>query len=126
MDEAAFLMANALVSSHLDYYNSLFRSLSSFSVYKLQCILNTVANCNRYSWTSPILRELHWWSVRFHRIFKTATLAFKFLHSGHPSCFGCLLSTCCGSYGTRYNHSDKRLLEVPQFYSSLRKSKKNT
>ena len=38
-DEAAILAANALVSSHLDYCNSLFRSLSSLNMRKLQCIL---------------------------------------------------------------------------------------
>ena len=49
-DAAAVLAANDLVSSRLDYCNSLFRSLSSFYMHKLQCIKNTlgriVANCN--------------------------------------------------------------------------------
>ena len=51
-DEAAILEANALVSSHLDYCNSLFRSLFSLNMRKLQCIQNTLArivtNCNKY------------------------------------------------------------------------------
>ena len=42
-DEAAILAADALVSSHLDYCNSLFRSLSSLNTGKLQCIQNTLA-----------------------------------------------------------------------------------
>ena len=49
MAEAAILGANALVTSCLDYCNSLFRSLSSFNMHKLQCIQNTlgmiVTNC---------------------------------------------------------------------------------
>ena len=48
-DEAAVLLANALLSSRLDYCNSLFRSLSSFNMRELQCIQNTlgriVINC---------------------------------------------------------------------------------
>ena len=52
--DAAVLAANALVTSRLDYCISLFRSLSSFYMHKLQCIQNTlgriVTNCNRYSW----------------------------------------------------------------------------
>ena len=60
-DAAAVLAANALVSSHVDYCNSLFRSLSSFHMRKLQCIQNTlgkiVTNCNRYSRASPILKN---------------------------------------------------------------------
>ena len=39
-DEVAIMVANALVSSRLDYCNSLFRSLSSLNMCKLQCIQN--------------------------------------------------------------------------------------
>ena len=45
-DDAAVLAANALGSSHLYYYNSLFRSLSSFHMCKLQCIQNTL-DCHK-------------------------------------------------------------------------------
>ena len=126
-DEAAILAANALVSSRLDYCNSLFRSLSSLNMHKLQCIQNTLArivtNCNKYTRASPILKRLHWLPIESRCIFKTATLVYKFLHSGHPSYFGPLLSTRCGRYSTRYNHPDKRFLEVPQFCPSVHKSK---
>ena len=77
-DEAAILAANALVSSRLDYCNSLFRSLSSLNMRKLQCIQNTLArivtNCNKYTRASPILKRLHWLPVESRCIFKTATL----------------------------------------------------
>ena len=39
--DASVLVANALVSSQLDYCNSLFRSLSRFNLRKLQCIQNS-------------------------------------------------------------------------------------
>ena len=62
-------IANALVSSHLDYCNSLFRSLFFFNMLKLQYIQNTlgriVTNCNRYSRATPILKPLHWLPVGF-------------------------------------------------------------
>ena len=58
---------------------------------------------------------------QFRSIFKTATLVYKFLHSGHPSYFGSLLSTRCGRYSTRYNCPDKWFLEVPQFFPSVHK-----
>ena len=41
--DVSVLVAKALVSSRLDYYNSLFRSLSKFNLCKLQCILNRAA-----------------------------------------------------------------------------------
>ena len=107
------------MSSRIDYCNSLFRSLSSLNMRKLQCIQNTLArivtNCNKYTRASPILKRLYWLPVESRCIFKTATLVYKFLHSGHPSYFGPLLPTRCGRYSTRYNHPDKRFLEVPQF-----------
>ena len=57
-DNAAILVANALVISRLDYCNSLFRSLSSLNRCKLQCIKNTLAgivkNCNKYTQASSI------------------------------------------------------------------------
>ena len=105
-------MANALVSNHLDYCKSLFRSLSSFNMCKLQCIQNilgrSVTNCNRYSRATPILKKFHW--LPFRCIFKTASLVYKFLHSGNQSYFNPLLSICCGTYDTRYNCPDKRFL----------------
>ena len=81
-DEAAILAANALVTSHLDYCNSVFRSSSSLNMRKLQCIQNTLArivtNCNKYTQASPILKRLHWLPVEFRCIFKTATLVTSF------------------------------------------------
>ena len=122
---AAALAAKALVSSRFNYYNSLFRSLSSFHMSKLQCSQNTlgriVTNCNRYSRASPILKKLHCLPFEFQCIFKTATLVYKFLHSGHPNYFSPHLSIHSRRYGTRYNRPDKSFPEVPQFYPSVHK-----
>ena len=63
-------------------------------------------------------------SFEFRCIFKTATLVYKFLHSGHPNYFSSHLSIHCGRYGKIYNCPDKRFLEAPQFYPSVYKSKK--
>ena len=50
--DVSVLVANALVSSQLDYCNSLFRSLSKFNLCKLQCIQNSAARI--VSNTSPV------------------------------------------------------------------------
>ena len=93
---------------------------------KLQCIQNTLArivtNHNKYTQAFPILKQLHGLPVEFRCIFKTAILVYIFLHSGHPSYFGSLLSTR-GRYSTRYNSPDKRFLNFPQFYPSVQKPK---
>ena len=58
--EVAVLAANALVSSCLDYCNSLFRGLSCFNQHKLQSIQNTfariVTNHRKYAHVTPILK----------------------------------------------------------------------
>ena len=84
---ASVLVANALVSSRLDYCNSMFRSLSKFNLRKLQCIQNSaarvVSNTSRYTSITPVLKKLHWLPVEHRSIFKTATLVYKFLHTGY-------------------------------------------
>ena len=58
------LLDNALVSSRLDYWNSLFKSLSKFNLHKLQCIQNIAArivfNTSRYTNITLVLKKLHW------------------------------------------------------------------
>ena len=91
--DASVLVANALVSSQLDYFNSLFRSHSNFNLCKLRCIQNSaariVSNTSRYTSKTPVLKKLHWLPVEHRSVFKTATLVYtlvyKFLHTGFPS-----------------------------------------
>ena len=128
-DEAAILVANALVSSRPDYCNSLFRSLSSFNMRNLQCIQTHLVGLSQIAIDTHRLllfsKKLHWLPVEFRCIFKTATLVYKFLHNGHPSYFSPHLSIHYGRYGTTYNNPDKSFQEVPQYYPSVHKSKKH-
>ena len=86
--DASVLVANALVGILLDYCKSLFRSLSKFNLCKLQCIQNSaariVSNASRYSSITPVVKQLHWLPVLWRMVFKTATLIYKFLHTGFP------------------------------------------
>ena len=127
--EVAVLAINALVSSRLDYCNSLFRGLSGFNQYKLQSIQNTLArivtNHGKYAHVTPILQKLHWLPVRYRCIYKTATLVYKFLDSGSPSYFEPFLSFSSCPYSTRHSHPDCQYLTVPPFHSSVFKSAKH-
>ena len=95
--EVAVLAANALVSSRLDYCNSLFRGLSGFNQHKLQSIQNTLARI-----------------VTNHR-----------KYSGSPSYFKPFLSFSSCPYSTRHSHPDRQYLTVPPFHSSVFKSAKH-
>ena len=57
--DVSVMVANALVSNHLDYCKSLFRSLSSKNITRLQNILNCLAHfvsgASRFSHTTPTL-----------------------------------------------------------------------
>ena len=122
------LVANCLVSSHLDYCNSLFRSLSKFNLRKLQCIQNNaariVSNTSRYTSITPVLKKLHWLPVEQRMVFKTATLVYKFLHTGFPRYFAPNLSSYSSSYSTRLSQSGGIFLVIPKFYPSVQKSVK--
>ena len=121
-------VANALVSSWLDYYNSLFRSLSKASLHRLQSIQNCVArivtNSCRYTHITPILRQLHWLPVQFRSEFKLATLVYKFIHTGFPKYFAPHLTTYNSTYNTRHSQSVVNSLNVPRFQPTIHKSTK--
>ena len=84
--DVSVLVANALVISRLNYCNSPFRSISKFNPHKLQCIQNSVAkivsNTSHYTSITPVLKKLQWLPVEQCMVFKTATLVYKFPHTG--------------------------------------------
>ena len=124
--DVSVLVANALVSSRLDYCNSLFRSLSKFSLCKLQCVRNSaariVSNTSCYTSITPVLKKLHWLPVEQRMLFKTATLVYKFLHTAFPMYFAPYLSSYTSSYSTRCSQNDGSFLVIPKFYPFVHKS----
>ena len=91
-------VANAFLSSRLDYCNSLFRSLSKFNLHRLQFIQNSAAriviNSSKYTRVSPV---------------------YKFIHTGFPKYFAPYLSTYHNTYNTRRSQSIANFLNVPKF-----------
>ena len=107
------------VSSRLDYYNSLFRSLSKFNLHRLQSIQNSAArivtNLSKYTRITPLLRKLHWLPIQFRSEFKSATLGYKFIHTGFPKYFTSHLSTYCTTSNTRRSLSVANFLTDQNF-----------
>ena len=126
--EAALMAANTLIGSRLDYCNSLFRGLSALDLRKLQCVQNSlariVANTTKYSHITPVRKALHWLPIKYHSIFKTTMLVYKFLHSDNPKYFEPFLIPRHSAYNTCQSQSDGMFLEVPHF-ASVFKSRKH-
>ena len=73
-NNTATALANALISSRLDYCNSLLYLVPKAHIYKLQRVQNAltriVTNSNRYTSASRLLEQLHWLPVRSRIHFK--------------------------------------------------------
>ena len=121
------MVANTLLSSHLDYCNSLFHSLSSNNITRLQniqnCLAHFVSGASRFSHVSPILKSLHCLPVKQRIIFETLLLLYKFLTSGKPKYFAPYLSLYTSAVTTRHSNPEKVFLKVHFYSSSFHKSK---
>lgn len=115
LDNAKFL-ACALVTSKMDYCNSLFYGLAQKDIDKLQRAQDTlarvVARADPYAHAHPILRSLHWLPIHFRIIFKVRLLTFKTLHLELPTYLFSLLSKAIPSRSLRSNQG--LLLFVPR------------
>ena len=73
----------ALVSSKLDYCNSLFHNMPEKDIARLQhvqnCLARVVSKASRFSRSVPILKRLHWLPVKFRIHFKICAITFRTL-----------------------------------------------
>ena len=85
--EMANSVAISLVTSRLDYANSLLIGTSQANLNKLQKIQNTLAKLvdPNHTRSSDALQTLHWLPVRQRINFKIATLTFKLLQHSSPA-----------------------------------------
>ena len=121
------MIANALVSSRLDYCNTLFRSLSSHNATRLQYFQNALArfvtSASKYTHITSSLRTLHWLPIKQRIIFKTLVLVYKYLTTGQPKHFAPYLSLYKSTVNTRCSNAKNLFLQVPHYCASIHKSK---
>lgn len=118
---SAIKLGNSLVSSRLDYCNSLFFGLPDSSLFRLQRVQNALArvvfpSTKRHDHITPILRRLHWLPVRERITFKIASLTFQTLSHGSPSYLRDLLIRYSPTRSLR--SSDHHLLTIPRIDSA--------
>jgi len=120
--KSAITLANSLVSSKLDYCNSLYFSLPASSISRLQRVQNSLArvvcpSVKRRDHITPVLKNLHWLPVSLRIEYKIALLTFKNLTYKEPLYLSHLLTPYAPSRNLR--SSDKNLLTIPRVKSSF-------
>ncbi len=82
-------LIHALISSRIDFSNSLFGNLPQKEVNRLQRLQNSAARLltytKKYSHITPILQSLHWLPVEKRITFKILLLVYHSLHSSAPA-----------------------------------------
>ena len=117
---SAVLLANSLVSSKLDYCNSLYYGLPNNSLHRLQLVQNSLARAvmpfvKRRDHITPILHKLHWLPVPQRISYKICLLTYKTLHYNSPAYLSELVKPYAPARPLR--SSDSNLLCVPRLKS---------
>ena len=122
------LLAHALVSSRLDYCNSLFLSLTDFELRRLQLVQNSlcrvVTHCSRYSHITPQLKKLHWLPVKYRIQFKIGLITYTILNQGQPVYLRELIHPYTSSRNTRRSTPKLKFLHTLTFDRKVYKSVK--
>ena len=82
-------LIHAVISSRLDYANSLLFGVPTSQLSRLQRIQNTAARIvhrvSKFTPITPILEELHWLPVNIRINYKLLILVFRAIKTGTPS-----------------------------------------
>ena len=88
-------ISNSLITSRLDYCNSLINNIAKQDLSKLQrvenCLARVVLRAPRFSLSLPLLKQLHWLPVNYRIKFKLSTLTYRALAIHQPPYLASLL-----------------------------------
>ena len=103
--DACATLIHSLISSRIDYCNSLLANLPKSSVMPLQRIQDTAARIialkSKYDHITPVLHALHWLPIKQRIMFKTILLVFRCIQNTAPSYLSELIALRKSSYHTR-------------------------
>ena len=118
--ETAVKVANAQVSSRLDYCNSLLYNTKNAYIIRLQrvqtALCRTVFKLNKYCHVTPFLHKLHWIPIHYCILFKYSLSSYKAICFSQPPYLSCLIRWSDVTRGNFLNET-KQMFRVEQFHS---------
>ena len=94
-DSATEQLIHSLVTSRLDYCNSLLNGVPGYKLKRVQRMQNIaariVSGCPYRDHITPVLESLHWLPVKYRILFKLLLLTYKCLNRLGPGYLTCLL-----------------------------------
>ena len=110
-------IAITLITSRLDYCNSLLYNIASKHIAKFQyaqnCLAKVVTWSPLLSHSGPFLKSLHWIHVQSRIIFKLCSIIYQTLSSGGPSYLFSMLSLA--PQPRVFHSSGFHVLSLPRF-----------
>ena len=122
--EACKLLIHALVTSRLDYCNSILYGCNQSVLQRLQLLQNYAARLvykiPKFCHITPYLKDLHWLPVQARIQFKLLTIVFKCIHGNGPQYLSELLCRKMTRPGLRSANSI--ILYIPRTLSRAEQS----
>jgi exonuclease III len=116
-EDAAKTIIHSLVTSKLDYCNSILYGQPKYAIGRLQYVQNCAARiiyqCKKYEHVTPLFKSLHWLPIEQRVKFKILVITFKALHGLAPSYIADLIKPYVPARNLR--SANQNLLHQPKF-----------